>query len=173
MSDCTVKGCPDPRNETDFHTPWCKGVHECFGEATHQHWPKIGMGGNNPKSKIVACLCAGMHDAVDNSPKYGNAVMEINGQRVYRIWDQHNATILERVIGEADGQVDTQISATIQEARPTVPKESTLPSVRPPIEPSHPSIQFTPTGLKVTGRLTFEDWQQVGVTIRAMKIAIR
>jgi hypothetical protein len=69
---------------------------ECFGRVTPQHHPKKGMGGNNPKSRVVAYLCIGIHDAIDNiSGKYqgrrwGNEV--VNGE--YRIFDRDTREIL-------------------------------------------------------------------------------
>lgn len=103
---CTVAGCPAP-NDAAWHSPWCRGIkgHRCFGELTHQHWPKKGMGGHNPASRIVACLCAGMHDAVDNGFKYGNAVIvDGEGRDLYRLWEvtieSPGKTLVERVISD-------------------------------------------------------------------------
>lgn len=60
-SDCRI---PEP-----MHYCWGNEIpgHECMGNLTHQHRPKKGMGGNNPKAKIVAILCAGLHDQLDNN----------------------------------------------------------------------------------------------------------
>jgi len=56
------------------------------------------MGGNNPKSKIVAVLCWPMHDRIDNKD-WGNGVFDLgNGSKLYRAWTIHNETILERVL---------------------------------------------------------------------------
>jgi len=104
---CRTPGCPWP-SDPDMHIPWCQAIkgHRCFGGPTHQHWPKKGMGGHNPDSKIVACLCAGMHDAVDNGVKYGNAVIvDGEGRKVYRLWEvtiePPGKTLIERVIEPA------------------------------------------------------------------------
>ena len=106
---CTTKGCPWPRDE-EIHIPWCRGIHECFGGATHQHYPKKGMGGNNPKSKIVAIICAGINDQIDNGP-LGNMVLDIPGQDlVYRIFDYKNETMLYRILESRDGAEPTNAS---------------------------------------------------------------
>lgn len=97
---CTVKGCPAPR-DPDWHIPWCRGIHECFGDATHQHTKKRSQGGKT----IDACLCAGMHDAVDNGTDYENAITPgTDGQEVYILWDTRvengwEHPLIERVIG--------------------------------------------------------------------------
>lgn len=62
-------------------------------QPTHQHIPKKGMGGNNPESKIRAVLCWPMHDRIDNKD-WGNGIFD----GVYRAWDLHNNTIIERVL---------------------------------------------------------------------------
>src|SRR3990167_8571367 len=86
---CTVEGCPWP---DDPHIPWCGGIpdHAHTNVATHQHLPKKGMGGRNPKSKIVALLCPAMHDLVDNGTRYKNEVIEWEWRRFYRLWDTQN-----------------------------------------------------------------------------------
>ena len=100
---CSTKGCPWPREFP--HIPWCREIpgHQCFGGPTHCHWPKLGMGGGRRKeSRIVAILCAGLHDSVDNGTKYGNAVItDGEGREVYRLWakDSPGKTLVERVIG--------------------------------------------------------------------------
>ena len=96
---CTVKGCPAPK-DPDWHKPWCG--HGVAGE--HQHWPKRSQGGK----RIVAFLCHDCHDRIDNGD-WGNSVvttMEDGKQiEIYRAWDLHNETIIERVIngGFSDG----------------------------------------------------------------------
>src|SRR3990170_2019687 len=86
---CTVEGCPWP---DDPHIPWCGGIpdHAHTNVATHQHLPKKGMGGRNPKSRIVALLCPAMHDLVDNGTRFKNEVREHKGRRFYRLWDSQN-----------------------------------------------------------------------------------
>ncbi|KKK95244.1 hypothetical protein LCGC14_2674740, partial [marine sediment metagenome] len=96
---CTVKGCPAPK-DPDWHKPWCG--HGVAGE--HQHWPKRSQGGK----RIVAFLCHDCHDRIDNGD-WGNSVvttMEDGKQiEIYRAWDLHNETIIERIIngGFRDG----------------------------------------------------------------------
>jgi len=116
MSDpCSTPGCPAPKDAA-WHEPWCRRIkgHKCFGGPTHQHLPKRGMGGHNPNSKIVACLCAGMHDAVDNGFKYGNAVIvDGEGREVYRLWEvtiePPGKTLIERVIDEGGGRAADEL----------------------------------------------------------------
>lgn len=87
---CQTKGCPAP-DDPEWHEPWCHGVHRCFGGATHQHTVKRSQGGKT----IDACLCAGMHDAVDNGTAYANKVLTFDdGERVYRLWDVKTGEIL-------------------------------------------------------------------------------
>jgi hypothetical protein len=92
---CTIRGCPEPRNP-EWHVPWCQAIpgHECFGNATHQHVPKRSQGGK----KIWACLCAGVHDRIDNGD-WGNTILDVPGVgRIYRVWDLHGNVLFERVI---------------------------------------------------------------------------
>ena len=105
---CTVKGCPAP-NDPNWHIPWCQDIldHECFGGATHQHVPKRSQGGK----KIVACLCAGAHDTVDNGYKWGNAVTKnAQGAEVYRLWDVVEGIddpLIERILpGQAESAAE-------------------------------------------------------------------
>ena len=93
---CKTPGCPWPEDE-EMHVPWCLGIPgvEHRREATHQHTPKKGMGGSNPKSKIRAILCPICHDRCDNGDWANNAI-PIGGTIVYRLWDIHNKTLVER-----------------------------------------------------------------------------
>src|SRR3972149_1358324 len=74
---CAHPECPAP-DSMEWHYCWAREIkgHKCFGGLTHQHFPKKGMGGNNPNSKIVASLCAGIHDQIDNGTKFENTVLE-------------------------------------------------------------------------------------------------
>lgn len=98
IGQCSTKGCPAP-DDAEWHQPWCRGIygHQCFGGATHQHTKKRSQGGKT----IDACLCAGMHDAVDNGTQYTNKVLEFDdGERRYRLWDTKTREILiDREIG--------------------------------------------------------------------------
>lgn len=110
---CSTKGCPTRLKSfkgdvNDWHRPWCQDIkgHKCFGGATHQHVPKKGMGGNNPESKIVACICAGAHDRIDNGD-WGNEVLDVpDVGKVYRVHDLHGKTLLERVIERCPEEPD-------------------------------------------------------------------
>ena len=125
---CTVKGCPAPK-DPDWHKPWCQDIpdHECFGGATHQHVPKRSQGGK----RIVACLCAGAHDRIDNFD-WGNDVVTTfeDGKQIetYRAWDLHNNTLIERVVGLRDG-------AEVAARTPAPPSGPSAPSLSPKEEP--------------------------------------
>lgn len=62
-----MPSCVDGKKDCPFseedHYNWCGHQGE---KRTHLHWPKKGMGGNNPKSKIVAIACWPCHDKIDN-----------------------------------------------------------------------------------------------------------
>ena len=101
---CSVKDCPWPQDE-EIHVPWCLGIPDVEhwrDKPTHQHHPKKGMGGNNPKSRIVAILCPPCHDRVDNGTDWGNSVdMAFRDGKpigMYRVFDLHNNTLMERPV---------------------------------------------------------------------------
>ena len=73
---------------------------ECFGPGTSQHWPKKGMGGNNPKSRIVQEICLGLHDAIDNGGKY-------QGRR----WSNDVKDGLFRIMDRTTGEVLLEVAA--------------------------------------------------------------
>lgn len=101
---CSVKGCPWPKDE-EIHVPWCleiPDVEHWRDKPTHQHIPKIGMGGNNPKAKIRAVLCPTCHDRIDNGD-WGNGVKPIRGRSLYYFaWDLHGNTLIEREVVPSD-----------------------------------------------------------------------
>jgi hypothetical protein len=139
LDKCSTKGCPAPFDE-EWHVPWCRGVHECFGGATHQHWPKRSQGGK----EIVACLCAGMHDAVDNGAFYGNAVLTHDGRRYFRLWDIHNVTLIERVLASTDGPdgamgTASAVAGMLQRASSSIPVSSGLSAGAGASGPASPS----------------------------------
>ena len=110
---CSVPDCPWPKDE-EIHVPWCLGIPDVehwADKPTHQHFPKKGMGGNNPKSKIVAILCPPCHDRIDNGD-WGNDIKDIPGRgRVYFAWDLHGETLIEKGID------DPALSATAESGR--------------------------------------------------------
>ncbi len=95
---CSVKDCPWPKDEA-IHVPWCLGIPDVehwADKPTHQHHPKKGMGGNNPKSKIVAILCVTCHDRIDNGD-WSNDVKDMPGRGlVYFAQDLHGNTLIEK-----------------------------------------------------------------------------
>ena len=180
---CSTPGCPAP-NDAAWHIPWCRAIkgHKCFGEPTHQHFPKRGMGGHNPQSKIVACLCAGMHDAVDNGFKYGNAVtLDGEGRGVYRLWEvtiePPGKTLIERVIGKCQGEpveprpelVEGQ--ETAQDARETAPADLALAPTNLAI-PSQPAIRYERRALVIEGPLSWERYEELCATLETMEEAV-
>ena len=180
---CSVDGCPFPDDEGEWHTPWCQAIkgHKCFGGATHQHWPKKGMGGHNPESKIVACLCAGMHDAVDNGVKYGNAVIvDGEGRKVYRLWEvtiePPGKTLIERVIQPAQESDKVagdlvppprydevyQQAVQLMDSREALPalQEASIVSITLPVFPR--GVTPNLMGLQFDDLVTYEEWAAVG-----------
>ena len=97
---CSVQDCPWRDNE-EIHIPWCLGIPDVehwADKPTHQHYPKKGMGGKNPKSKIVSILCVTCHDRIDNGD-WGNDVKEMPGRgKVYFAWDLHGNTLIEKEV---------------------------------------------------------------------------
>jgi len=92
LDKCSTKECPFSRDEHDEWMERCangKPHGHRQDQPTHAHFPKKGMGGNNPKSRIVAVICWPLHDSVDNG---------LNGMGItldeVRVWDIHNETIL-------------------------------------------------------------------------------
>jgi len=140
---CHVKGCPAP-NDPDWHIPWCG--HGLDGH--HQHWPKKSQGG----TEIVSFICPKCHDQIDNG-HWGNKVLDMpDGRRVYRVWDQNNKTIFERILGQWKHETSP------------VPSEDSLPdSAR---------VQYTGTGLLIPEDFQFDEWQALGGTLNAMGKAI-
>lgn len=145
MADCTVSGCPDPRNEAEWHLRPCLhigGVEHAEG-GHHHHWPKKSQGG----TEIVGFPCAFCHDRIDNG-SWGNKVENINGERHWLVWDLHGVTLIDRVldgsgtpevIGETDGTHTQVEEASIQSrSSSTSTMGEDLPRVRLPAEPSHP-----------------------------------
>jgi hypothetical protein len=69
------------------------------------------MGGNNPKSKIVAILCPPCHDQIDNG-EWGNGVKPLRGRDLfYFAWDLHGNTLIEKEVmpdasSRRDGNID-------------------------------------------------------------------
>jgi len=184
---CTVKGCPAP-NDPDWHVPWCQQIrgHHCFGSATHAHWPKKSLSG---ESKIVACLCAGMHDAVDNGIKYGNAVIvDGEGRKVYRLWEvtiePPGKTLIERVIGgqwkrqKALEQVDAPAAAeidteSISQGRRTntgMLEQVTGDLVLPAVQES--TISYQERALVIEGTLSWERYEELCATLETMEEAV-
>ncbi len=160
---CPTKWCAH-RSDPDWHIPICgHGL-----EGHHHHVVKRSQGGSDGD---IVFICPKCHDQIDNG-MWINGTMELpDGTRRYFLLDEHGKTIVDRVIGETDGtqeaQVRTEDSPTLQEGEART-REGSLRLLPIPREPSHPSIELTPTGLKVTGRPTFEDWKQTGVRLKTV-----
>lgn len=137
MANCTVSGCPDPRNEAEWHLRPClhiEGVEHAEG-GHHHHWPKQSQGG----TEIVGFPCAFCHDRVDNAD-WGNKVENINGDRHWLVWNIHGEILIDKVIGEADGtQVQTEVEdAHGAERQPNDVEGTEMRPLPVPEEPSHP-----------------------------------
>jgi len=66
---------------------------ECFGGGTSQHWPKRSHAGK--ASVIVARLCWGLHDAIDNGFRYqGRRWANSVTDGVYTITDRETGDVL-------------------------------------------------------------------------------
>ena len=146
---CKVKGCPAP-NDPGWHIPWCgHGL-----EGHHQHWPKRSQGG----TEIVSFICPGCHDHIDNG-HWGNAVLKLpDGTRLYRVWDQNNRTVFERVIGRWREEEPEQ---------PQEPQETTLE-----LHESRLPVEYLPTGLVLPENLTREQWEELASTIQQMAVSV-
>ena len=168
---CQVKGCPAP-SDPDWHTPWCQAIkgHRCFGEATHQHWPKKSLSG---ESKIVACLCAGMHDAVDNGIKYGNAVIvDGEGRKVYRLWEvtiePPGKTLIERVIS-GPRVVMVAYDAPVEDMG-SIPNRPSTAETLPAVQGS--TISYQERALVIEGTLSWERYEELCATLEALEGAV-
>jgi len=161
---CQTKGCPTRRKDFqgdahDWHIPWCQDIkgHKCFGGATHHHLPSKGMGGHNPESEIVACLCVEAQRMLHEGP-WGNAVIPVpDVGKVYRIWDvRKKAPLLERVIEAAPVHSE--------------PVEGRLPAVQEPAK--KPAVRYEAVGLRLPENLTREQWEEIAGTIQQMVVSV-
>lgn len=89
---CKYGNCPFPQAA---HYCWGRGTHTCFGPPTHQHWPKRSHGGRN----VVAMLCLGLHDAIDNGfrfcgRRWANEVTRLSDLDVYRLRDRETGAVI-------------------------------------------------------------------------------
>jgi hypothetical protein len=90
---------------------WGAGIesHQCFGGLTEQHRPKKGMGGNNPASKVVSILCAGLHDQIDNNvdrPYSDLVVTYPSGERDYCIYENGHVVVRHSINGASADRSD-------------------------------------------------------------------
>ena len=111
------------------------------------------MGGHNPKSKIVAILCEGLHDQVDNSTKYGDkAYFDHNQRLVYILWENTKTgpgkTLIHRYVdtGEVVGEVSGTIEQPSGDAVENGPADSAHLSDHP-LEGGEHANRETPTGM--------------------------
>ena len=87
---CTERDCP-AKSDPDFHIPFCG-----HGLAyDHHHVVKRSQGG---KGGDVVCLCPSCHRKADEHV-YRNAIVEVDGARVYRLWNEKGELIAERTLG--------------------------------------------------------------------------
>jgi hypothetical protein len=124
---CTTKDCSFDE-QTHIDGAWCRGIEGVTHSEgyTEQHWPKRSQGGK----EIVALLCAYCHSEVDNGFRWGNAVIEVNGSRYYRMWDLNNNTLIERELSNVTGTRDHAEEAG-----------AVLPAMRTEREVAHIQVQ--------------------------------
>lgn len=119
LNQCRTPGCPFTREQ---HGEWmercARGAEHGHrhDQPTHAHHPRKGMGGKNPKSRIVAVICWPLHNATDNG---------LNGMGVargeVRIWDVHNNTILRGPAPSDTGEDAAGAGGTASFALPVSP----------------------------------------------------
>ncbi len=155
---CKAKGCPFTPDEHEEWMGLCRKAPEHGhrdDQLSHQHLPKKGMGGHNQKSKIEAILCWPMHDRIDNGD-WGNGIVVafIDGQKVpmYRAFDLHNNTLIERPVLSAAAEVepkpaDVNLDAAPLAAAPSAgEKEESDGQVDGDRDDNASNAQFEPTG---------------------------
>lgn len=177
---CSEKECKH-RSDPDWHIPWCgHGL-----EGHHHHVKKRSQGG---KGGDVVFICLGCHRRIDEN-HWGNAVLNMpDGTRLYRVWDQKNKTVFDRVIGRWKGEEQCEriieaapesVQQNVQEipigVRHSAPvrdvQENVLPTVKEPTA-KKPDVQYLPTSLVLPEGLSFGDWQELGGTLQGMVAAI-
>lgn len=93
---CPVEFCPE-RSNPDWHS--C--VHCGAIAIEHHHTTSRGMGGSPSRKmdkKQIVPLCSQHHEQI-TLHDWGDAILVLpNGARVYRMWDLHGETIVERVL---------------------------------------------------------------------------
>ncbi len=131
---CGTKGCPFTPDEHEEWMELCSRAPEHDhrdDQLSHQHIPKIGMGGNNPLSKIRAIICWPMHDRIDNRD-WGNDVIEVyrDGQKVemYRAFDLHNNTLIERPVLSTAAEEQRRGSNSVELSIPETEPSAAAPS---------------------------------------------
>jgi len=128
---CTVKGCPTrlksfKGDAHEWHVPWCgHGL-----EGHHHHVVKRSQGGT--KGDIVF-ICPACHQRIDEH-HWGNAVLDIHGVgRLYRVWDQNNRTVFERIIEAAPDEQSPADEAEVPGTLPAVQEEAVVYSRAAPV----------------------------------------
>lgn len=161
MSDCTVKGCPDPRNEAEWHLRPClhiEGVEHAEG-GHHHHWPKQSQGG----TEIVGFPCAFCHDRIDNG-SWGNKVENINGERHWFVWDIHGECLIDKVIGQVDGGVETAMQvAGVEPPAVTVATDTEAPTLPTVVE-----VAYNKTSLDIPENMPEEEWTALMGSLQQM-----
>ena len=196
---CSVKGCPWPKDE-EIHVPWCLGISDVehwADKPTHQHHPKKGMGGNNPKSRIVAILCVTCHDRIDNAD-WSNDVRDLGmgyGE-TYFVLDLHGNMLIDRPVLSAAAEAATSGSTSNTAEGVKVTADPTPPrglegDIAPESVATHTSaaapsagltheqrVAIAPTekedalygatSLQLWEGMTYERWTEIGGWLRRM-----
>ena len=87
---CSVRYCPAP-SDYDFHA--C--VHCGSTTIEHHHVEGRGKTRTMDKKKVVP-LCVPVHKKISLN-EYSDAILDLDGSKLYRIFDLHNETIYEGV----------------------------------------------------------------------------
>lgn len=157
LDRCSTKDCPRPKDR-EWHDEW---MERCANGAehghrhdqpTHVHFPKKGMGGNNPASRIVAVICWPLHDFVDNGMGGMGVLIMPDGTGWVRFWDLHGNTIV-RGPGASSygGEANQAVVETNLQPLPDEVKACSAQQASPP-SPDAPA--------------PFDTWAQRGETIR-------
>jgi hypothetical protein len=125
---CTVKYCPAPR-DPDWH--------HCLvtGSNVIEHHHVEGRGIRTLDKKKVVPLAVPIHNKISLN-EYGDAILDLDGSKLYRIWDLKNETIYEGVhawmqpvlSAAAEGGVGESILGGHQKKRAQVDKASVASS---------------------------------------------
>ncbi len=132
---CTISYCPAP-SDPDWHA--C--VHCGSTTIEHHHVEGRGKKRTMDKRKVVA-LCVPIHKAISLN-EYGDAILDLDGSKLYRIWNLKNETIHEGV--HSWMQSDPVLSAAAEASDPVQKFSAAAPSAGEEGGPAELAVK-TPT----------------------------